>query len=108
MMDRLRLNRLQLYGVVSSTCFAWAIINAFRVRSNFYSAAVYLSKSNACMMVSHSSLPASSAFVQICRYFVPSPLETDVALSYYRSCGTKQSIKLSCLANSLKRSSSDS
>ncbi|ORY89354.1 hypothetical protein BCR35DRAFT_300503 [Leucosporidium creatinivorum] len=46
-----RLSRLQLYGIVSSTCFVWAVVNAFRVRSNFYSAAVYLSKSNACMMI---------------------------------------------------------
>jgi hypothetical protein len=52
-----RLSRLQLYGIVSSTCFVWAILNAFRVRSNFYSAAVYLSKSNACMMVRLLPLP---------------------------------------------------
>lgn len=52
-----RLSRLQLYGVVSTACFVWAIVNAFRVRSNFYSAAVYLSKSNACMMVCASTLP---------------------------------------------------
>lgn len=52
-----RLSRLQLYGIVSSTCFVWAVVNAFRVRSNFYSAAVYLSKSNACMMV-RSCTPA--------------------------------------------------
>ncbi|KAK4054562.1 E3 ubiquitin-protein ligase hrd1 [Microbotryomycetes sp. JL201] len=50
-MQRLRLSRLQLYGLASTACFVSAIVNAFRVRSNFYSAAVYLSKSNACMMI---------------------------------------------------------
>lgn len=56
-----RLSRLQLYGIVSSTCFVWAIVNAFRVRSNFYSAAVYLSKSNACMMVRLTRCTAGNA-----------------------------------------------
>ncbi|KAK4053969.1 E3 ubiquitin-protein ligase hrd1 [Microbotryomycetes sp. JL221] len=51
MMQLPRLSRLQLYGLASTVCFVSAIINAFRVRSNFYSAAVYLSKSNACMMI---------------------------------------------------------
>lgn len=50
------LSRVQLYGIVSSACFAATILNAFRVRSNFYAAAVYLSKSNACMMVSSLQL----------------------------------------------------
>ncbi|KAM0791258.1 hypothetical protein ACM66B_005734 [Microbotryomycetes sp. NB124-2] len=46
-----RLSRLQLYGLASTVCFISAVVNAFRVRANFYSAAVYLSKSNACMMI---------------------------------------------------------
>ncbi|GAA5900819.1 hypothetical protein JCM5296_002192 [Sporobolomyces johnsonii] len=43
--------RLQLYGVVSTALFVWTVLNAFRQRSNLYAAAVYLSKSNACMMI---------------------------------------------------------
>ncbi|GAA5918884.1 hypothetical protein JCM1841_006658 [Sporobolomyces salmonicolor] len=43
--------RLQLYGIVSTTLFVWTVLNAFRQRSNLYAAAVYLSKSNACMMI---------------------------------------------------------
>lgn len=46
---------LQLYGVLSSVIFVATVLNAFRERSNFYSAAVYLSKSNACTMVSLAS-----------------------------------------------------
>jgi E3 ubiquitin-protein ligase synoviolin len=48
----LSLSRIQAYGLVSTTIFVSTVINAFRQRSNFYAAAVYLSKSNACMMVS--------------------------------------------------------
>ena len=48
----LSLSRMQAYGLVSTTIFVSTVINAFRQRSNFYAAAVYLSKSNACMMVS--------------------------------------------------------
>ncbi|GAA5894216.1 E3 ubiquitin-protein ligase HRD1 [Sporobolomyces salmoneus] len=47
----LSLSRLQAYGLVSTTIFVSTVINAFRQRSNFYAAAVYLSKSNACMMI---------------------------------------------------------
>lgn len=42
---------LSRYGLVSSVVFAGTVLNAFRQRSNFYSAAVYLTKSNACIMV---------------------------------------------------------
>ncbi|KAM0750435.1 hypothetical protein T439DRAFT_314824 [Meredithblackwellia eburnea MCA 4105] len=47
----LQLSRLQTYGLVSTSIFVYTIVHAFRQRSNFYSAAVYLSKSNACMMI---------------------------------------------------------
>jgi E3 ubiquitin-protein ligase synoviolin len=47
-------SNMQLYGLVSTSLFVWTLLSAFRQRSNFYSAAVYLSKSNACMMVSPS------------------------------------------------------
>ncbi|GAA6001327.1 hypothetical protein JCM10207_006610 [Rhodosporidiobolus poonsookiae] len=47
----MRLSRLSLYGLVSTTLFVSTVVNAFRGRSNFYAAAVYLSKSNACMMI---------------------------------------------------------
>ncbi|BGO91614.1 hypothetical protein NBRC10512_008061 [Rhodotorula toruloides] len=43
--------RLALYGAVSTVLAVWTVLNAFRQRSNFYAAAVYLSKSNACMMI---------------------------------------------------------
>ncbi|GAA6016669.1 hypothetical protein JCM11491_000201 [Sporobolomyces phaffii] len=45
------LSRMQAYGLISTTVFVSTVINAFRQRSNFYAAAVYLSKSNACMMI---------------------------------------------------------
>lgn len=45
-------SNLGMYGLVSTALFVCTILNAFRQRSNFYSAAVYLAKSNACMMVS--------------------------------------------------------
>lgn len=54
----LRTSNLHAYGVVSTTLSFWTLVNAFRQRSNFYAAAVYLSKSNACMMVSASSRSA--------------------------------------------------
>lgn len=57
-MPQLRRSNLQLYGFVSTVLFMGALLNAFRQRSNFYAAAVYLSKSNACMMV---RLPLSLA-----------------------------------------------
>ncbi|GAA5984843.1 hypothetical protein JCM11641_005435 [Rhodosporidiobolus odoratus] len=47
----MRLSRLSAYGLFSTTLFLWTILNAFRQRSNFYAAAVYLAKSNACMMI---------------------------------------------------------
>ncbi|KAG0150014.1 hypothetical protein CROQUDRAFT_713679 [Cronartium quercuum f. sp. fusiforme G11] len=43
--------RLAVYGAVSTLFATFAILSAFRQRSNFYGASVYLSKSNACMMV---------------------------------------------------------
>lgn len=43
--------RLAVYGAASTLFAASAILSAFRQRSNFYSASVYLSKSNACMMI---------------------------------------------------------
>lgn len=45
-------SNLQVYGVVSTLLFIGTLANAFRQRSNYYAAVVYLSKSNACMMVS--------------------------------------------------------
>lgn len=48
--------RLAVYGAVSTALAVWTVLNAFRQRSNFYAAAVYLSKSNACMMASPLSL----------------------------------------------------
>ncbi|EGG00751.1 uncharacterized protein MELLADRAFT_93052 [Melampsora larici-populina 98AG31] len=43
--------RLAVYGAASTLFATSAILSAFRQRSNFYSASVYLSKSNACMMI---------------------------------------------------------
>lgn len=39
------------YGLVSTTLLAWVVVGAFRSRPNFFSAAVHLSKSNACMLI---------------------------------------------------------
>ncbi|WAQ88634.1 hypothetical protein PtA15_10A53 [Puccinia triticina] len=43
--------RLVAYGGVSTLSTTCAVLAAFRQRANFYAAAVYLSKSNACMMI---------------------------------------------------------
>lgn len=43
--------RLVAYGGVSTLSATCAVLAAFRQRANFYAAAVYLSKSNACMMI---------------------------------------------------------
>lgn len=43
--------RLAAYGGVSCLLAGYVVLSAFRQRSNFFAAAVYLSKSNACMMV---------------------------------------------------------
>jgi hypothetical protein len=43
--------RLALYGGVSTLLATAVIIEAFRQRSNFYTACIYLAKSSACMLV---------------------------------------------------------
>ncbi|KAH9811289.1 hypothetical protein DFH28DRAFT_465525 [Melampsora americana] len=43
--------RLAVYGAASTLFATSTVLSAFRQRSNFYSASVYLSKSNACMMI---------------------------------------------------------
>ncbi|GAA5996522.1 uncharacterized protein JCM10292_003027 [Rhodotorula paludigena] len=50
-MARVRVGRLAAWGAGSTVLAAWTVLSAFRQRSNFYAAAVYLSKSNACMMI---------------------------------------------------------
>ncbi|GAA6042125.1 hypothetical protein JCM8097_003119 [Rhodosporidiobolus ruineniae] len=47
----MRLSRLAAYGAFSTALATGTVVNAFRQRSSFYAAAVYLSKSNACMMI---------------------------------------------------------
>lgn len=49
--------RIATWGLVSTALALGTVLSAFRQRSNFYSAAVYLSKSNACMMVRPPSSP---------------------------------------------------
>lgn len=44
--------RLVPYGLVSTALAAWTLLHAFSSRPNFYSAAVYLSGSSACVLVS--------------------------------------------------------
>jgi hypothetical protein len=43
--------RLALYGAISSSLAGSVILGAFQQRPNFYSACVYLSQSNACLMI---------------------------------------------------------
>ncbi|MBW0525416.1 hypothetical protein O181_065131 [Austropuccinia psidii MF-1] len=43
--------RLIAYGAISTLLATFAVFSAFRQRANFYAASVYLSKSNACMMI---------------------------------------------------------
>lgn len=47
------------YAAISTSLAAWVVLLAFQQRSNFFSAAVYLSKSNACMLVSLCIPPRS-------------------------------------------------
>lgn len=48
---RTRMARLAVYGAISTILAGGVIASAFAQRSNFYSACIYLYKSNACMMV---------------------------------------------------------
>ncbi|KAF9106530.1 E3 ubiquitin-protein ligase hrd1 [Mortierella sp. AM989] len=43
--------RLAVYGAVSAALAGGVIASAFAQRSNFYAACIYLSRSNACMMI---------------------------------------------------------
>ncbi|GAA5875930.1 hypothetical protein JCM3774_005820 [Rhodotorula dairenensis] len=43
--------RLMLWGLASTLLAIGTVMHAFRLRPNFYAAAVYLAKSNACMMI---------------------------------------------------------
>ncbi|GAA5984220.1 hypothetical protein JCM10908_006098 [Rhodotorula pacifica] len=43
--------RLLLWGLASTLLAIGTVVHALRTRSNFYAAAVYLAKSNACMMI---------------------------------------------------------
>ncbi|RUP06388.1 hypothetical protein BC936DRAFT_140316 [Jimgerdemannia flammicorona] len=43
--------RLAVYGGISVFLASTVITTAFRQRTNFYAACIYLSKSNACMMI---------------------------------------------------------
>ncbi|KAG2175336.1 hypothetical protein INT44_007824, partial [Umbelopsis vinacea] len=43
--------RLALYGGVSTMLATTVIVEAFRQRSNFYTACIYLAKSSACMLI---------------------------------------------------------
>ncbi|KAG0658990.1 E3 ubiquitin-protein ligase hrd1 [Rhodotorula mucilaginosa] len=43
--------RLVLWGLASTLLAIATVVHAFRMRSNFYAAAVYLAKSNACTMI---------------------------------------------------------
>lgn len=43
--------RLALYGGVSTLLATAVIVEAFRQRSNFYTACIFLAKSSACMLV---------------------------------------------------------
>lgn len=46
--------RLAPYAAISLSLTAWVVLLALQQRANFYAAAVYLSKSNACMLVRRS------------------------------------------------------
>lgn len=101
----LSLSRVQAYGLVSTTVFVSTVINAFRQRSNFYAAAVYLSKSNACMMVSTQHVLLRSG----CRTG-EGVTSVDQRVSSYlsrRFCGTRPSIRRSYSANCCRSSSSE-
>lgn len=45
--------KVAAYGVLSTLAAFAVVLSAFRQRSNFYSAAVMLGRSNGCMMVRH-------------------------------------------------------
>lgn len=66
-MARVRVGRLAAWGAGSTVLAAWTVLSAFRQRSNFYAAAVYLSKSNACMMVRRRVSPPASTWIPLTR-----------------------------------------
>jgi hypothetical protein len=57
---RTTMARLAVYGAISTILAGGVIANAFAQRSNFYSACIYLYKSNACMMVIITTATAHS------------------------------------------------
>jgi len=52
--------RLAAYAGTSALVAAGALLKAFHQRPNFYSATVYLSQSNACVLVSYCCCPCST------------------------------------------------
>lgn len=57
---RMAPRRLVLWGLASTVLAIGTVVHAFRMRSNFYAAAVYLAKSNACTMASPSLAAVST------------------------------------------------
>jgi hypothetical protein len=43
--------RLAAYGVLSTSLASAVVVSAFQQRPNFYSACIYLSQSNACLLI---------------------------------------------------------
>lgn|ERR1700722_5214070 len=81
--------RILLYALVSTLAVSAAIANALKNQSNFYSVAIYLSKSNRSVVVSGIRHP----FSQISYIFTPGPSELRIP------CGT--SLRAYCATNIL-------
>ena len=101
--------RLLPYGAASTALAAWTVIHALNNRPNFYSAAVYLSSSNACVLVRLTHLHLSppdrlltrSWSYRFCPTLAFSWLRVSPSLSSGFSLADLPSSKSRCVASSV-------
>ncbi|KAG5437490.1 hypothetical protein PCANB_000918 [Pneumocystis canis] len=98
--------KLAIYGTSSAVATAFVIFNAFLNRSNFYAACIYLTESNACLMVLiNMSLFIATIFGKMIQRIFFGPLHaTEIEHLYER---TWYSITETCLAMTIFRNNFD-
>ncbi|KAG4305401.1 hypothetical protein PORY_000957 [Pneumocystis oryctolagi] len=98
--------KLVIYGTSSVIATAFVILNAFLNRSNFYAACIYLTESNACLMVlMNMSLFLVAILGKLIQMIFFGPLRaTEVEHLYER---TWYSITETCLAMTIFRNNFD-
>jgi hypothetical protein len=91
-------HRIFLYGLVSAIAVSAVIINALKNYSNFYSVAIYLSKSNRsvlvrvltiCLVISSNEL--NSRFWLTLAFFLPCYVDTLYSASFLAPCDPMKS-----------------